>query len=143
MRIIHILFVILSITIISCNEPDMVGDKIKSVVEQLASEKVSDVEILNKYFIIESDSVDVYNLNCKILAKLKSTAQNKEIEVLTYQKAKNKYRDLHDIIGESIAVYIVHIKESADNPYMYVLTQGEKIKSITPIVKGTKIIGWM
>jgi hypothetical protein len=78
-----------------------------------------------------------------VLVQLRSIAEDKEIQVLTYQKAKSKYFDLHDVIGETNAIYIVYIKESTDNPYMYVLTQGEKIKSVAPIVKGTKIIGWI
>jgi len=139
----YILFTVLSISLFSCNEPDMLSDKIKSMVELLASENVSEEEIVKNYFLIDKDSISIYELNCKVLKHLKTISMNKEIEILTYKKAKSKYSDLHDVIGQTSTVYIVHIKDSPDNPYMYVLIQDEKIKSITPIVKGTKIIGWM
>lgn len=121
----------------------MLSDKIKNIVELLASEKASEEEIVKNYFLIDKDSISIYELNCKVLKYLKTISKNKEIEILTYKKAKSKYSDLQYVIDETSAVYIVHIKESPDNPYMYVLIQDEKIKSITPIVKGTKIIGWM
>jgi hypothetical protein len=139
----NILFTVLSISLFSCNKPDVLSDKIKNIVELLASEKVSEEEIVKNYFLIDKDIISTYDLNCNVLKLLKTISKGKEIEILTYKKANSKYCNLYDVIGETSKVYIVHIKESPDNPYMYVLILDEKIKSITPIVKGTKIIGWM
>ena len=137
-------FCIINILIIGCqcdNKNDI------ALVNVFVNDiKTSDKEnIYNKYFLFNEQKDDSIRIRRKVYYDLIDAIKgdlknNNKYQILSYAKAKSKYKDIDRINNNNELVYVIFIKPI---DLIYVKIEKDKIYSIVRLTKGNTIIGWL
>ncbi|GIV44984.1 MAG: hypothetical protein KatS3mg035_2154 [Bacteroidia bacterium] len=139
------LIVILTQMLIACNLSENPNNNTKIVLIKSFLNDVktnSPDKILNKYFVsLEGDEkkFEILKHRTNQLKKLSMIIDEKSYKVVPF----NEYveNDLMIIEGmNSSEIFVIVIEEQKN---IYIKLKGNKIESISPIVKGNRIIGWL
>jgi len=141
-KALHILAILL--IFVSCNPQNMINKEINNIIEQLKNGDISEKEIIENHFVAKTDNEGEV-MELEVLKQLKTTVTKSNYEVIPYVKVKNRDTRLLELINEDQKqnVVVVHFVDEEEIPNMYILFENNKIKSIIPIIKSDKIIGWM
>lgn len=157
----NLLSLLLSIAIISCDSNNKIHKnnimdqdikKVEKLFSALKNDALSIDNIIDEHFLYidqvkqdsSKDSKFLLDAYVAQLTGLRMDLNNQKCEIHTWETAEKKNADANkDLLENDIPLKDVFVVFVQDKPKYYFKMKDEKVQSVTPMLKGDLITGWL